>query len=93
MRLATSKAGHDKDAVYVIVKEDAAYYYVADGKAKGLTSLKKKNKKHLQVIKQIPREAELTDLAKKFDEGKLTEDHEIKRMLTIYKKCRRDEDV
>lgn len=50
--LASSKAGHDKDTVYVIIKEDAEYVYLADGKIRTLENPKKKNKKHIQVIKK-----------------------------------------
>ena len=49
---ATSKAGHDKDTVYIIVKEEPEYVYLADGKYKTAECPKKKNKKHIQVIKK-----------------------------------------
>ncbi len=50
--LASSKAGHDKDTVYIIVKEDAEYVYVSDGRLKPIENPKKKNKKHIQIIKK-----------------------------------------
>ena len=49
--LASSKAGHDKDKIYVIIKEDAEYVWLADGKLKTLELPKKKRKKHIQLIK------------------------------------------
>ncbi|NLL77450.1 MAG: hypothetical protein GX235_09425 [Clostridiales bacterium] len=49
---ATSKAGHDKDTVYIIVEEDSEYVYVADGKYRTIEHPKKKNKKHIQIIKK-----------------------------------------
>lgn len=49
---ATSKAGHDKDTVYIIVKEEEEYVYVSDGRLKTLENPKKKNKKHIQIIKK-----------------------------------------
>ncbi|TCL58010.1 hypothetical protein EDD76_107125 [Kineothrix alysoides] len=49
---ATSKAGHDKDTVYIIVQEDTEYVYLADGKYKDTEHPKKKNKKHIQIIKK-----------------------------------------
>ena len=55
-KLAISKSGHDKDHLYVIIREDAEYVYLADGKLKTVEHPKKKNKKHIQVIKQIPEE-------------------------------------
>lgn len=49
---AASKAGHDKDTIYLIVREEAEYVYLADGKYKTLENPKKKNKKHIQIIKK-----------------------------------------
>ena len=34
--LASSKAGHDKNTVYVIIKEETEYVYLADGRTKTL---------------------------------------------------------
>ena len=50
--LASSKAGHDKDSVYVIIREDGEYIYVADGKSRTVERPKRKNKKHIQLIKK-----------------------------------------
>ena len=48
--LAKSKAGHDKGHVYVIMKEDSSYVYLADGVHRTLEKPKKKKKMHVQVI-------------------------------------------
>ena len=48
--LAKSKAGHDKGRVYVICDVDETYVYLADGKIRTLSNLKKKKRKHVQVI-------------------------------------------
>lgn len=48
--LAKSIAGHDKDQIYVIVKEEGEYVYVSDGRFRPLEKPKKKNKKHVQPI-------------------------------------------
>ena len=48
--LARSKAGHDKGRVYVICEVDETYVYLADGKIRTLLNLKKKKRKHVQVI-------------------------------------------
>ena len=50
--MASSLAGHDKDKIYLIVGEEKEYVYLADGKAKTCENPKKKNKKHIQVIKK-----------------------------------------
>ena len=51
--LAVSMAGHDRGCVYVIVEETDEYVWVADGKSRTADRPKKKNKKHIQVIKKI----------------------------------------
>lgn len=45
-----SKSGHDKGNLYIIVKEDEEYVYLADGKHKMADNPKKKNKKHVQMV-------------------------------------------
>ena len=49
---AYSMAGHDKGKIYLIIKEDADYVWLADGRARGLSNPKRKNKKHIQIIKK-----------------------------------------
>ncbi len=51
IKLAISRSGHDKDSIYVIVKEEANMVYLADGNLKPLEKPKKKNRKHIQIIK------------------------------------------
>lgn len=48
--LAKSKAGHDTGKVYVIMNADDTYVYLSDGKIRTLDKLKKKKKKHVQII-------------------------------------------
>ena len=48
--LARSKAGHDKNKVYVIIGADDAYLYLADGQRRTLSNPKKKKEKHIQII-------------------------------------------
>lgn len=78
--LASSKAGHDKNNVYVIIKEETEYVYLADGKLKTVQKPKKKNKKHIQIIKKIPE----PDFSEKVKTGQ-TDDAEIRRILKQYK--------
>ena len=51
--LAVSRAGHDQGTVYVITGEEDEYVYLADGQTRTVDRPKKKNKKHVQVIKKI----------------------------------------
>ena len=47
---ATSKAGHDKDRLYMIVGEEGECVYLCDGRLRGVEHPKKKKKKHIQII-------------------------------------------
>ena len=80
--LASSKAGHDKDKIYVIIKEDAEYVWLADGKIKTIEHPKKKRKKHVQPIKYFNNEEMRTSLL----ESKKVSDLEIMMVLKNYKK-------
>ena len=83
---ATSLAGHDKNQIYIIIKEDDEYIYLSDGRLKPINSPKKKNKKHIQIIKKD------TDafLAQKLINGECVRDEEIKRTIKLYeqKQCK-----
>lgn len=80
--LASSKAGHDKNKIYVIIKEDTEYVWLADGKIKTVEKPKKKRKKHIQVIKYFNQEEMRSSLL----EGKTVSDLEIMMILKNYKK-------
>lgn len=72
---ALSRAGHDRDEIYIIINEESEYVYLADGKNRTVDRPKKKNKKHIQVIKKIKLE--------KPSDG--FQDLEIKRAIKKYK--------
>ena len=50
--LARSKAGRDKDCIYVIRSVNDEYVYLADSLEEGTRRNKKKNRKHIKVIKK-----------------------------------------
>ena len=79
--LASSKAGHDKDKIYVIIREDKEYVWLADGKVKTIANLKKKRKKHIQIIKCFNNE----EMKSKLLENKEVSDLEIVMALKKYK--------
>lgn len=81
--LATSKAGHDKDSLYVIIREDGEYIYVADGCVRTTERPKRKNKKHVQLIKK----KRLPEPKNGFD------DLEIKRIIKEYRREREERNV
>ena len=72
--LAISRAGHDLGTVYVITGEEGEYVYLADGRLKTVDRPKKKNRKHIQVIKKI-------QISRPVDGFK---DLEIKRAIKMY---------
>lgn len=78
--LASSKAGHDKNNVYVIIREDGAYVYLVDGKIRTMDKPKKKNRKHIQIIKRVQIETDET----------LLNDLEIKQLIKTYQNTLKD---
>ena len=55
---ATSKAGHDKDRLYMIVGEEEEWVYLCDGRLRGVEHPKKKKKKHM-LVKSVTDRLEL----------------------------------
>ena len=51
-QFVTSKAGHDKDSLYVIVAESGDFVFLCDGRTKPVDKPKRKRKKHIQPISQ-----------------------------------------
>jgi len=82
IKLAISRAGHDKDIIYVIVKEEADLVYLADGKLKPLEKPKRKNRKHIQVIEKLPKEITEVFTQENF------RNEEIKRAIKLYRRRR-----
>ena len=80
IKLAISRSGHDKDSLYVIIKEEANMVYLADGKLKPIEKPKKKNRKHIQIIKNLPKE--ITEVFTQQD----FRNEEIKRAIKLYQK-------
>lgn len=52
--LAVSRAGHDRDTVYVVVDSDPEYVWLVDGRRRLLANPKKKKRKHVQIIRHLP---------------------------------------
>lgn len=69
--LVKSKAGHDKDRIYVIICMEDEYAYVADGDLRPLRRMKRKNARHLQPILKMclgqePDDTAIRNLIRKF---------------------------
>lgn len=80
---AKTKAGHDKNQIYFLLKEDEEYVYLVNGTTKPLEKPKKKNRKHIQRIKNLP--IEVTGV---MEAG--TTNENVKRAIKIYQKLRQE---
>lgn len=79
--LATAKAGHDKDQLYIIIEETDDSVWLVDGKYKTMQHPKRKNKKHIQIWKkQTPL---LLEIREKLMQGETVRDEEIKRAMKL----------
>ena len=54
MEFARSKSGHDKNQIYLIKEKDEKFVYLVNGTPRTLDMPKKKNAKHIQIIKNLP---------------------------------------
>ena len=78
-KFATSKAGHDKTKLYVIIKEDSEYVYLADGDLKPFEKPKKKSKKHIQIINRVDE-----TIQNKLENRQIIYNEDIKRAIKLY---------
>lgn len=79
---ALSLAGHDKGQMYVIIKEEGEYVYLADGRIRTMEKCKKKKKKHIQLIKTGLDENLLT----KLENAQTIYNEEIRHALKVRSK-------
>ena len=78
-KFATSKAGHDKTKLYIIIKEDLEYVYLVDGDLKPLDKPKKKSKKHIQIINRVDE-----TIQNKLETKQIIYNEDIKRAIKLY---------
>lgn len=71
--LVRSKAGHDKNCVYVIISVKDEYVYLADGRLRPICQAKKKNRIHVQPIKKV-------------NSTSVTDDETIRNVIRKYSK-------
>ncbi len=84
---ATAKCGHDRNHLYVIIKETNDCVYLADGRLKLLANPKKKNRKHIQIIHQTVED----ELRARLSDGEEVRDEEIKRAIRLFQKKQQEE--
>lgn len=84
--LAKSKAGHDKNDIFVIIKEEEEYVYLVDGKLRTLEKPKRKNKKHIQPIyyKENPLYRKIVDNVNNVNKINIYNE-DIKRVIKLFK--------
>ena len=81
-QLATSKAGHDRDRLYVIIAQKGADVYLCDGDLRLPDKPKKKRIKHIQLINDFVDEK----LRSRLSKGEKVYGEEIKYALKQYLK-------
>ena len=79
-RFATSKAGHDRTQLYVILAEDGDFVSLCDGRLKTIDKPKKKRKKHVQMINRTVN----GELLQRLRENEKVLDEEIKYEIKHY---------
>ena len=78
-KFATSKAGHDKKKLYIIMQEDSEYVYLVDGELKTTDKPKKKSKKHIQIINRVDE-----NIQNKLELKQIIYNEDIKRAIKLY---------
>ena len=54
MEFAKSLSGHDKNQYYFVLEKEADFLFLVNGTNRSLEKPKKKNEKHVQIIKKLP---------------------------------------
>lgn len=74
-----SKSGRDKHRPFIVFDYDENYVYIVDGDLRKLDKPKKKNKKHIQIVKEID-----YNIKTKLDENIYLNDADIRKALKAY---------
>jgi hypothetical protein len=56
IEFAKSLSGHDRNQTYLVKEKDERFVYLVNGTTKTLDAPKKKSKKHIQIIRELPEE-------------------------------------
>ena len=75
--IVLSTKGRDKDQYFLVVDKQDKIVYLADGKYRKVTALKKKNVKHLKSVKI----AVFTDIANQIKNGKSVGNQRLNRLI------------
>jgi ribosomal protein L14E/L6E/L27E len=77
----TSLSGHDRGKVYIIIEEHEDFLMLSDGRLKPLEKLKKKNPRHVQIVKKHTYNKEIIE---KLERNEKVLNEEIKRAIKLY---------
>lgn len=83
--LVRSLAGHDKNHLFIIIKESGEYVYLVDGKNRTLEKPKCKKKKHVQAVYHKDE-----TLSRKLVSHEPVTDEEIKYVIKCYNRENQD---
>lgn len=81
---ATSKAGHDKDRLYMIIAEEGECVYLCDGRLRGVEHPKKKKKKHIQIIHSSAQDALIQSIQQNLPGERDEINRQIRKTLEDY---------
>ena len=84
MLLAKSLAGHDKGKLYYVISSDESFVCLVNGKTRTLGKPKKKKIKHVQLIKRLQRDLEISD-------EDIKEDSDVRKLLKTYNRIMEEE--
>lgn len=76
-----SRAGRDNGQLYLVIRTDGDFVYVANGDTRKIEAPKKKKLKHIQKTSFYAE-----DIKIKLLENKLVENHEVRKALAEYLK-------
>ncbi len=85
MEFAKSLSGHDKNEHYFVLCKEDDFYFLVNGTNRPIEKPKKKNEKHIQIVKKLPEEVK--EILKE-EQTNLT----IKRALKKYKQILNQEE-
>jgi len=78
--LASSKAGHDQNKIYIVIGVTETAVLLSDGRVRPICRPKKKNRKHIQVIRRF----EDGGLTERIQAGAGYNDDEIRSVISFY---------
>lgn len=86
IQFAKSLSGHDRNQIYLVIEKDERFVYLVNGTVRTMKMPKKKSRKHIQIIKNLP--IEVTECLKSG-----VTDITVKRAVKMYLTQKRDDKI